>query len=84
MRALKRSREVLYDNTRLILFELINGNPNIKKSSKPRRITDIFELSIDVKVDIEPFRISQEQAKNLKVKRGWNIPECFIKQQDGE
>lgn len=82
MRALNRSNERLWEKIRYMVFEDILGNPNIKKSSKPRRPSDLFGLSIDVKIKVEPLRISQEQADGLKENRGWNIPKCFIKQED--
>jgi len=83
MRAFTRNQEREYDRTRLILFELINGNPHIKKGFKPRRPSDIFPLSIDVKVKLEPLRITEDMQKNLE-KQGYTIPECFIKKQYNE
>lgn len=81
MRGFRRNQERDYDRTRLIMFELINGNPNIKKSSKPRRPSDIFELSIDVKVEVKPTTVTEQQAETIK-KLGYIVPKAFIK--DGE
>lgn len=77
MRAFERNQEREYDRTRLILFEMINGNPNIKKSSKPRRPSDIFPLSIDVKVEVKAVKISSEVEERLK-EQGYTVPKCFI------
>lgn len=81
MRGFKRNQEREYDRTRLIMFELISGNPHIKKTAKPRRPSDIFELSIDVKVELKPTKVTLKQASTIE-KMGYKVPETFIK--DGE
>ena len=81
MRAFRRNQEREYDRTRLIMFELINGNPHIKKTSKPKRPSDIFELSIDVKVEVTPTKVTEQQAATIK-KLGYIVPKSFI--EDGK
>lgn len=78
MRAFRRNNERSWEQVRYHVFENIIGNPNIKKSSKPRRPSDIFELSIDVKVEIKPTTVTAQQAETIK-KLGFTVPKAFIK-----
>lgn len=78
MRAFRRNNERSWEQVRYHVFENIIGNPNIKKSSKPRRPSDIFELSIDVKVEIKPTTVTEQQAETIK-KLGFTVPKAFIK-----
>jgi len=77
MRGYNRSQERDYDRTRLLLFEMINGNPNVKKSSKPKRVTDIFRLSIDPVIVITATKVTKQQADTVE-KLGYKVPEIFI------
>lgn len=42
---------------RLIIFNMIAGNPNIKEGAKPKSPEDIFRLSIDPK----PILVTEEK-----------------------
>lgn len=83
LRSFHRNLEYKYDNTRLILMELINGNPHIKKSSKIRNKTQIFKLSIDGNIKIEATKVSEKEADSIK-KMGYKISESFIEKEDGK
>jgi len=77
MRAFNRQNERSWERLRYHVFEDIMGNPNIKKSSKPRRPSDLFGLSIDVKVEVKPTKVTKRQAETIQ-KMGLNVPEIFI------
>lgn len=78
MRAFRRNNERIWESVRYQVFESIIGNPNIKKSAKPRRPSDLFGLSIDVKVEVKPTTISEKQAETIE-KLGYTVHKAFIK-----
>jgi len=78
MRAFRRNQDREWEKPRYLAFEAILGNPNIKKSDKPRKPSDLFRLSTDIIIEITATKVTGKQAETIK-KLGFTVPKAFIK-----
>lgn len=60
-------------------MELINGNVHIKKSDKIRDKRQLFTLSIDGEIKIEPTKVLKNLA-DLAESQGFKIAKIFIEE----
>lgn len=66
MRANVAKNELMYNNTRLLLFEMQVGNANYNAKDKPKHLKDVFSLSSDEVVIITKTSISSEEKAGLE------------------